>query len=145
MFITFGSKVLGTMIPPRTFKAIRFATNIAWKCGAIPFRFVHDRPAGLYHVTPSFTRSRKSFIQTSFAVNVLYICFLAFRLFEPFLTSEEEVPVTFLIQMGYFLLSYTMTVVLHINTLLFYKESPQFAHRYLNYFNKLKCKYSMRI
>lgn len=124
------------MIPPKTFKALVFATNIAWMCGAVPFRFV-KQTEGRPQIVPEFTKWRAIFVRTSFTLNCFYISFIAFRVLQKILVGEE-LTVDFLVQMGYLILSYTMPVVLQANTLYFWEEIPSFFIRYIDFFKKIK-------
>lgn len=124
------------MIPPQTFKTLVFATNIAWFCGAIPFRFV-KQAKGRPKIVSSFTKWRAIFFRTSLTLNCSYILFIVYRVIHKIFLGEE-LTVDFLVQMGYLFFSYAMTVVLQINTLLFWEEMPSFAKRYIDFFNKIK-------
>ncbi len=126
------------MIPPKTFRSLVFATNIAWLCGAIPFRFV-KQAKGSPKIVPQFTKWRAIFVRTSFTLNCFYISFIAYRVLHKILKGEE-LTLDFLVQMGYLILSYAMPVVLQINTLYFWEEIPSFCIRYIDFFNKIKGK-----
>ncbi|CAL8073156.1 unnamed protein product [Orchesella dallaii] len=125
------------MIPPKTFRALVFATTIAWFCGAVPFKFVTDRK-GVKNIETFFTKGRTYFVYATFAVSNFYVCFIAFRLYQKVVLESEEVSLDFLVQMGYLILSYVMPVVLQINTLIMWEEIPRFFRSYLSFFREVK-------
>lgn len=131
------------MISPKTFRIIFYTTNMAWYCGAIPYRFVKQKN-GVHLITTSFTRHRTHFVLTSFMLNVFYISFIVIRVFQKIVLENEVASVDFIVQMGYLFFCYSMPVVLQINTLLKWKEIPEFFIQYMSFFRSLKARYGLQ-
>lgn len=124
------------MIPPKTFRQITTVTNIAYNLGAIPYRFVKrptpNNPTNKI-IVPSFTILRTIVVHSIFAINLLYISFVGYRIFAKLRTNDED-QLTYVVTMSFKFTGYCEALVLQINTLYMWREIPQFQIRYLEYF-----------
>ncbi|CAL8116744.1 unnamed protein product [Orchesella dallaii] len=95
------------MFTPKNFKILALVTNLAYLSGAVPYHFV-KKAGGESVLIFAPTRGRTAFVRVVYSLNLFYICFIAFRVFQKVVLENEEASLAFLVKMGYLFAKYLL-------------------------------------
>jgi len=131
------------MISPVTFRYLLLCQKLMWWGGGTPFTLVHPRSTTAGYLKPQVAaRGRRVYHMLSIAVNVIYVCFVSYRLISKIKEKKrtKEVSFGFIIEVSYVLTCYTVSVLLNIQTMLNGDSIPYFIMEYVKFFKRIEGK-----
>lgn len=129
------------MLSRLTLRYLMTSTNLAYYCGGLSFHFVQLPKSGQKVLRVNSRKSWKRLFQWAHRIiDLTYVLFIAYRLFEVVNTSDIQ-RAGAIVQLTYFLISYTLNLVYDVQTLFRGDVIPYFLTQHINLFKKIQYRY----